>query len=84
MKRADLEIHNGGDTEMNKLLKNNGAKILTDFSPDQTKNLSPLERVERLEETAEDLRLKKLLRRAVGKDFAPQSLIDSIRNGIRR
>jgi hypothetical protein len=32
----------------------------------------------------ESLRLKALLKRAVEKDFAPQSLVDSIRNGIRR
>lgn len=32
----------------------------------------------------ESLRLKKLLKRAVEKEFAPQKLIDSIRSEIRR
>ena len=32
----------------------------------------------------ESLQLKKMLKRAVEKEFAPQSLIDSIRKGIRR
>lgn len=30
-----------------------------------------------------DLRLKRVLKRAVERDYAPQSLIDSIRAGIR-
>lgn len=32
----------------------------------------------------ESLRLKKMVKRAVEREFAPQSLIDSIRKGIRR
>jgi hypothetical protein len=32
----------------------------------------------------ESLRLKKILKRAVEKDFAPQSLVGLIRSGIRR
>lgn len=32
----------------------------------------------------ESLRLKKMLKQAVKKEFAPQRLIDSIRNQIRR
>jgi hypothetical protein len=35
-------------------------------------------------ELVDGLRLKRFLKRAVEKDFAPQSLIDSIKNGIRR
>jgi len=35
-------------------------------------------------EMVNDLRLKRFLKRAVEKEFAPQSLIDSIKNGIRR
>lgn len=31
-----------------------------------------------------DVRVKRFLKRAVENDFAPQSLIDSIKNGIRR
>jgi hypothetical protein len=31
-----------------------------------------------------DLRLKRFLKKAVEKEFTPQSLIDSIKNGIRR
>lgn len=34
-------------------------------------------------DVCDDLRLKRHLKRAVGRDFAPQHLIDSIRNGIR-
>jgi len=37
-----------------------------------------------LGEMVNDLRLKRFLKRAVEKEFAPQSLIDSIKNGIRR
>jgi hypothetical protein len=36
-----------------------------------------------LSELREDLRLKKLLRRAVNREVAPLSLIESIRAGIR-
>lgn len=35
-------------------------------------------------ELADDLRLKRFLKRAVEKDFAPQSLIDSIKTSVRR
>jgi len=35
-------------------------------------------------EMVNDLRLKRFLKRAEEKEFAPQSLIDSIKNGIRR
>ena len=31
-----------------------------------------------------DVRVKRFLKRAVEKEFAPQSLIDSIKNGISR
>ena len=84
MKRANYKIHSNGEAEMNKFLKNGGAKILTDFSLDQTESFLALERSVMPEETPEDLRLKKLLRRAIEKDCAPQRLIDSIRNEIRR
>ena len=39
--------------------------------------------VDTLAELRGDLRLKKALRRAVGREVAPQSLIDAIRAGIR-
>lgn len=36
-----------------------------------------------LHDVRDDLRLKRALRRAVQRDLAPQSLIDSIKKGIR-
>ena len=36
-----------------------------------------------LADIRDNIRLKKLLKRAVERDVAPQSLIDSIRDGIR-
>ena len=36
-----------------------------------------------LADVRDDLRLKRVLQRAVARDYAPQSLIDSIRAGIR-
>jgi hypothetical protein len=85
MKRADFLTFGGGKAEMNNFLKNGGAKTFTRFYPDRTENLSAaIGREIYPEESAEDLRLKKMLRRAVEKAHAPQRLIDSIRNGIRR
>ena len=39
--------------------------------------------VKTLHDVRDDLRLKRALRRAVERDFAPQSLIDAIKKGIR-
>jgi hypothetical protein len=39
--------------------------------------------VKSLHDVRDDLRLKRALRRAVERDFAPQSLIDAIKKGIR-
>jgi hypothetical protein len=37
-----------------------------------------------LEQVRDDLRLRRALKRAVCRDLAPQSLIDSIKRGIRQ
>jgi hypothetical protein len=37
-----------------------------------------------LEQVRDDERLRRALKRAVGRDLAPQSLIDSIKSGIRQ
>lgn len=61
---------------------------LTNSRPIRTKWLFevgpfPRPQTETLADLRDDLRLKKLLKRAVERDVAPLSLIESIRAGIR-
>lgn len=46
--------------------------------------INEAEIIEDANRSGESLRIKQMLKRAVEKDFAPQSLIDAIRKDIRR
>lgn len=76
---------------MKKFLNENcgGAKNLMDeYLEKQVKDFEIEQRAEDCsgcqDVSNESRKLKNLLKRAIGKEFAPQSLIDSIRCGIRR
>jgi len=60
-------------------------KFTRPIRPNWLFEIEPYERSERetLVDVRENLRLKKLLKRAVERDVAPLSLIESIRTGIR-
>ncbi|HEX8288864.1 MAG TPA: hypothetical protein VF556_12760 [Pyrinomonadaceae bacterium] len=76
---------------MNKVINENckdGKKIINFYLKQQVKKIEIENHFENCAEcrevSGEDARLKFLLKRAVEREFAPQSLVDSIRNGIRR
>lgn len=52
----------------------NRSRYIESYSQTQQKSLN---------EVSDDIRLKRILKRAVERDHAPQSLFDSIKNGIR-
>ena len=69
---------------MTKFLNNrNGLKLVA--SRNWTFNFEPYSQVPRktFDQVNDDLRLRRVIKRAVERDYAPQSLIDSIKKSIR-
>ena len=76
---------------MNKFLNKNGGganNLMNEYLKKQVKDFEIEPRTEDCRDcqdvSNESRKLKNLLKRAVEKEFAPQSLVDSIRQGIRR